>query len=187
MHAVVGGHELVVGVERHLRDAGVGAAGLLGVDAHLGGQHDERRLGRVADDVAVVADRRVAVETEPERQAGPVRRRRPGDRRDRAGLAVALALDREPIAVAVHGRDHHLVHRERAGLVGVDRARRAEGLDVGQVLHDRLGGGELAGAHREQRRDERRHPGRDRRDRHRGAEQQEIDRPANREASRRPR
>ena len=42
----------------------------------------------------------------------------------RAGLAVALALDGEPRAVGVDGRHHHLVHRQRAGLVGVDRARR---------------------------------------------------------------
>ena len=75
------GHELVVGVERHLGEARVGAPRLLRVDAELGREHDERRLGRVADDAAVVGDRRVAVEHEPEREPGEVGRRAPGDRR----------------------------------------------------------------------------------------------------------
>ena len=139
-------HELVVGVERHLGQARVGAARLLGVDAELGRQHDERGLGRVADDAAVVGDGRVAVEHEPEGEPGEVGHRGAGDRPDRAGLAVALALDGEPRAGGVERRDHHLVHRQRAGLVGVDRARRAERLDVGEVLDDRLGLGELLGA-----------------------------------------
>ena len=90
------------------------------------------------------------------------------------GLAVALAVDGEPRAAGVQRRDHHLVQRQRAGLVGVDRARGPERLDVGEVLHDRLGVGELLGAHRQQAGDEGRHAGGDRGDRHRGAEQQEV-------------
>ena len=74
-------HELVVGVERHLGEPRVGAARLLGVDAELGREHDERGLGRVADHRAVVADGRVAVERQPEREPGEVRHRRAGDRR----------------------------------------------------------------------------------------------------------
>ena len=126
-HAVEGGHELVGGVERHLGQPRVGAPRLLGVHAELRRQHDERRLGRVADHGAVVGDRGVGVEREPEREAGEVGHRDARDRLDRAGLLVALAGDREPVAARVEGRDHHLVHRQRAGLVGVDRrsSRRA--------------------------------------------------------------
>ena len=87
-------HELVVGVERHLGQPRVRAARLLGVDAELRGEHDERGLGRVADDGAVVADRRVAVEREAERQAGEVGHRRAGDRLDRCRSSVALARRR---------------------------------------------------------------------------------------------
>ena len=63
-------HELVVGVERHLGDARVGPPGLLGVDAELGREHDERRLGRVADHGAVVGDGGVAVEARARARAG---------------------------------------------------------------------------------------------------------------------
>jgi hypothetical protein len=60
--------ELVFGVERHHRSPGDGPAGLLGVDADLGGQHDEGYFGRIADDrLVVVGDGGVAAqhETEP--------------------------------------------------------------------------------------------------------------------------
>ena len=73
-------HELVLGVERHLGQPRVGPPGLLGVDAELGGEHDERRLGRVADDRAVVGDGGVAVQHQAERQPGEVGHRRAGDR-----------------------------------------------------------------------------------------------------------
>ena len=145
-HAVEGGHELVVGVERHLGETRVGPPRLLRVDAELRREHDERGLGRVADDRAVVGDGRVAVEHEPEASRVKSGTGTPATDRDRAGLAVALALDREPRVGRVDGRDHHLVHRQRPGLVGVDRARRAERLDVGQVLDHRLRIGELLGA-----------------------------------------
>ena len=63
-------HELVVGVERHLREPRVRTACLVGVDAELGREHDEGRLRRVADDVAVIGDGRVAVEHEARARAG---------------------------------------------------------------------------------------------------------------------
>jgi len=53
---VEGGHELVRRIERHLGAAGQGFAGLLGVHAHLRGQHHERRLGRITDDRPVISD-----------------------------------------------------------------------------------------------------------------------------------
>ncbi len=94
--AVEGGHELVVGVERHLGDARIRPSGLLGIDAELGGQDHERGLGRVPHHRAVVGDRRVGVEREAERQPREVGHRSTGDRQDLAALAVTLALDAVP-------------------------------------------------------------------------------------------
>ena len=172
--AVVGGHELVVGVERHLGDARIRPPGLLGIDAELGGEHDECGFCRVADDAPVVGDGCVAVENEAECQPGEVGHRGTGDRPERPGLAVALSLDREPGVARVHGRDHHLVQGQRASLVGVDRARRTQCLDVREVLDDRLRVGELLRTHREETRHERRHARGDGRDRHRRAQQQDV-------------
>ncbi len=65
-------HELVLGVERNERDARQRAACLLGVDADLGREHDQGRLGGVADDRLVVGDGGVAAERQTEREAGEV-------------------------------------------------------------------------------------------------------------------
>ena len=116
----------------------------------------------------------------PSAEPGEVGDGRAGHRQDRAGLAVALAFDGEPGTAGVQRGDHHLVQRQRAGLVGVDRAGRAERLDVGEVLHHRLRLGQLLGAERQQARDERRHARRDRRDGHRRAEQQQVLAPGSR-------
>ena len=48
-HVVEGGHELVLGVEGHLRDPGIQPPGAVDADAALVGQHDQRALGGVAD------------------------------------------------------------------------------------------------------------------------------------------
>ncbi len=56
---------------------GSAAPGLLGVDAHLGGEHHERGLGRVADDGAVVAHRRVACRARGRAPGGGSRAARP--------------------------------------------------------------------------------------------------------------
>ena len=48
-HLVEGGHELVLGVERHLGDPGQCRAGLLDVESALRPEHDQRALGGVAD------------------------------------------------------------------------------------------------------------------------------------------
>ena len=48
------GHELVGRVERQRRDARVLLAGQGRIDAALGGEDDERALGRVADQRAVL-------------------------------------------------------------------------------------------------------------------------------------
>ena len=173
-HPVERRHELVLGVERHLGQPGVGAPGLGGVDAQLRGEHDEGRLRGVPDHRAVVPDHGVAVEHQAEGEAGEVRHRRPRHGADAARHPVALPLHGEPRAAGVEGRDHHLVQRQGARLVRVDGARGTEGLDVGEVLDDCLGIGELRRPHRQQAGDERRHPGRDRRDGHRGPQQQQL-------------
>jgi hypothetical protein len=56
-HLVEGGHELVVGVERHLGDPRIGAAGLFDVQPALGREHDQGPLGRVADQAVAVQHR----------------------------------------------------------------------------------------------------------------------------------
>ena len=91
-------HELVLGVERHLGDARERGAGLLGADAHLRGEHDERRLGGIADDGLVVTDGRIAGEHQAEREAAEVGHRPAADAENRARLGVAAALDPEPLA-----------------------------------------------------------------------------------------
>ena len=174
LHPMEGGHELVLGIKRHLSEARVGAPSLLGIDAELGGQHDEGGFRRIADDGAIVGNGGVAVEDHPQGEVGEVGHRCSGDRCNRASLAVALAFDAEPSAVGIDDRDHHLVHRQGARLVGVDRARRSQGFDVSEVLHDGLRVGELLGAQRQQSRDKGGKTGRDRGDRHRRAEQEEL-------------
>ena len=52
------------------------------------------------------------------------------------GLAVALALDGEPLPERVELGGGHLVEGQRSGLVGVDGGCRAQRLDVAEVLHD---------------------------------------------------
>ena len=177
-----GGHELVRRVERHLRDARVGPAALLGVDAELRGEHHERGLGRVADHVAVVGHGRVAGQAQAVRQRGQVRDLGAGRLQDPAGLGVPAALDREVLADRVQRGHRHLVEGQRAGLVGVDRARRAERLDVVEVGHHGLRVGQLPGAVREHRLDERRQAGRDRGDGHGGGEEQQVARRTGRAA-----
>ena len=168
---VEGGHELVLGIERHLGPAGQGFAGLLGVHAHLRGQHHERRLGRVADDRPVVADGGVGAQHQAQGQVAEVRRLRPGHAQDRAGLDVAGAFDLEPVAAAQHGGRGHRVHRQRAGLVAVDDGRPAQGLHVAQRLDHRLGLGQPPRPGGQHGLHERGQPGRDRRDRGRDAQQ----------------
>ena len=86
-------HELVLGVERHLGPAGQRVAGLLGVDAHLRGEHDEGRLGGIPDDRPVVADGRRS-QSQAQGEAAEVGRVAAGHTQDRAGLPVPGALDR---------------------------------------------------------------------------------------------
>ena len=168
---VEGGHELVLRVERHLGPAGQRLAGLLGVHAHLRGQHHERRLGRVADDRPVVADGGIGAQHQAQGQVAEVGRLRPGHAQDRAGLGVAGAFDLEPVTAAQHGGRGHRVHRQRAGLVAVDDGGPAQGLHVRQRLDHRLVLSQPPRPRRQHGLHERGQPGRDRRDRGGDAQQ----------------
>ena len=135
VHLVERRHQLVLGVERHLGDAGVGRAGVLDVDPALGRQHDERALGRVADARPVADD---GVVGQRHRQHERLERGVAGARhaQDATGRRVALAVDAEAPADDHQLARRHLVQRERARLVGADRRRRAERLDRLQPLDD---------------------------------------------------
>ena len=168
-----GRHQLVVGVERHLTHARVEAPRLVDVDPALRRQHDERRLGRVADDLAV-ANRCVVRERhrQQERLERSVRLAR--DAKDPALGRVALAVDREAAAGDDELPRRHLVERQRPGLVRADRRRRAERLHRPQPLHDRPLGRERLRSQREHGRDDRGKAGRDRRDREADPDDEEL-------------
>ena len=129
------GHELVGGIERQRRDARVGLACLVDVDAAFGREHDERTLGGVTRELAVA---HLGVGAQGHRH-----QERLELDRGLAGRLGDLALRRVPRArdgVAALGEGHrhrgHLVHRQGAGLVRVERGRGAERLDRAQLLDD---------------------------------------------------
>ena len=138
------GHQLVRRVERQLGDPRVPLPGGDRVDAALGGQHDQRALSRVADQLAVFDHR---VRGQHHRHQELIQRdvRLPGDPGDTAGGRVALPVDRIPTARGHHLDGGHLVQGERAGLVCIDRRGGAEGLGRRQAFHDRAGFGEHLG------------------------------------------
>ena len=172
-HAVEGGHHLVGRVEGQGRDARVALAGERRVDTALGGEDDERALGRVADERAI-AD--LGVGAQGHRQQVLLERH--------VGLAAGVAdLADRRVAVAGdgvaagHGRHldgGHLVEREGAGLVGVERGRGAERLHRAQALHDRPGVGEHLGALRQDGRGDGREGRGDGRDRERDRAQEQL-------------
>ena len=93
LHLVERRHQLVLRVERHLADAREDAPRLVDVEPALRGQDDERRLGRVADDLAV-AHGRVVGERHRQQERLERRVRLARDAQDLALGRVALALDR---------------------------------------------------------------------------------------------
>ena len=98
----------------------------------------------------------------------------PATRVDLPGRRVALARDREAPPADRHLDGGHLVERQRARLVRVDRRRRAQRLHRAQPLHDRAGLGQRRRAGREDRRDHRREAGRDRRHGERDGGQEQL-------------
>ena len=137
-----GGHELVGGVERQRREPGVGLLGALDVDLRLVPEDQQRALGRVADDLAVDELGVVGDEEGQDRRLDGVGVA--GGVLDLAVEAVAHAGDRVAVGRVDHLDDGDLVHRERAGLVRVDRRGGAQGLHRVEALHDGAVGGELA-------------------------------------------
>ena len=162
-HLVERRHELVLGVERHLGDSWKRGPGLVDVEASLGAQHDQRALGRVADQALAIEDGVCAQHHRQQVRVEVVALA--ADMPDLAFDAVALSRDRVPVLA----RDHqlagsHLVQRQGAGLVRADRRRRPQRLDRRQPLHDRVAPRDLPGAHRQQRGHDRGQARRDRRD-----------------------
>ncbi len=176
LHPVERGHQLVGGVERNLGDARIALAGGDRVHAALGGQHDERALGGVAHEPAVLGD---GVGAQRHRQQVALERHLAG-----AALAgdvalgrVAVAGDGEAVADDRHLDGGHLVQRQGAGLVGVDRGRRAQRLDGLETLHDGAGLGQRRRPVGEDRRHDGGEAGRDRRHRERdGRQEQRLER-----------
>jgi hypothetical protein len=154
LHAVERRHQLVGGVERKIGDARELRPRLLGIEPALLREHDERALGRVSDQLAVRDD---GVGGEHHRQHELLERyvRLARDALDHAFRRVAAARDRvaAPGDRQLDGR--HLVERQRPGLVGVDRRRRAERLRRAEALHDRIRPREHLRAEREDRRHDR--------------------------------
>ncbi len=112
-----------------------------GVDAGLGRDHHEGRLGRVADDAgAVVGVAGDGVGAEGRRQQGPL------GHGGGHGAAVGVGdLAVGGVALAAHRPDRpapddlpgrHLVQGEGAGLVRADHRRGAQRLDRVEPLHD---------------------------------------------------
>jgi hypothetical protein len=144
------GHELGGRVERDLRQA-LAAADGVEVQASLGGEDEQGRLGGVAGDRALAVDVGVVA------QHGSLERgRRPQRRVDGARRLVAVPGNRVAVTVEDHGTDGHLVAGQRARLVGADDLRRPEGLDRGEPLDDRPVTGHGRGPQRQGDRDDRR-------------------------------
>jgi hypothetical protein len=117
---VEGGHELVGGVEGEFRDPWVGLPGRGGVDAALGGQRNQRALGRVADQFPAV-DHRVGGEDHRQQELVQRDLGLPGDPGDLPFGRIPTALDGIAAVDERHRDRGHLVQRQRPGLVGVDR------------------------------------------------------------------
>ena len=165
-HLVERRHELVLGIERDLRDPRVPGPRLVDVQPSLRAEHDQGAFGRVADQ-AVAVEHGVRAE-DHRQQVGVEVDPGPTHVLDLALGAIALTRHREPVLAGdrqLAGR--HLVQREGPRLVGADRGRRTEGLHGGQPLHDRVPSGDLARSEGEQRGDDRGQTRRDRRDRER--------------------
>ena len=113
------GHQLVGGVERQGGQPGEPLPGALDVQAGLVAKQQQRALGRIPDHLAVHQLRVAGHEVGQDRVLDAGR----GTRRmmDLALQAVSGAGDGVPVRRAHHLHGGHLVHGQRAGLVGVDR------------------------------------------------------------------
>ena len=138
-------HEAVLGVEGHGVEARPGRALRVRVEARLGGERDERALHRIALDPPAVLGARQRRVVAQERGAGEIGEERllggidlAPVPREAAFRRIALARDLVGDAAGHHGRSHHLVAGEGAGLVGADHRDGAQRLDRGHPAHDRF-------------------------------------------------
>ena len=167
-HAVERRHQLVGGVERELGDARVRARGSSSASRPPFSASTTSAPSVGSPISSPSRDHRVRGE-QPS-AAGTGRAERPAAPATRLIVAlgrVAAAGDRVPPPGQRQLDRRHLVQRQRPGLVRVDRRRRAERLGRAEPLHDRVRLREHLRAEREDRRHDRRQPGRDRRDRRR--------------------
>ncbi len=159
--------------------------------------HQQRALGRVALDApgtALLAQHRVVAQQPGAQQLFQRRRQR----RQRLACLADLALRR--VAHAAHlgayasgpqALHRHFVARERAGFVGADHGRAAQGLDRGQVADDGVAPGHAAHAYGQRDREHHHQPLGDHRHRQRHRRQEHLHRRlavhqgAHREAQRR--
>ena len=146
LESVDGRHALAAALEGQLLHARHAALELGGVDAALLGGHDQAGLGGIAVDLVAPAlllggvQARVAAQQaafQQKLEVGVVH----GAVRGASGLDAALGrVAHAGDLVLARGRpqvvDGHLVLGERAGLIGADDARGAEGLDGVQLLHE---------------------------------------------------
>ena len=167
-----GRHQLVGGIKRQFGHPGILLSGRDGVDTALVSQHQQRPLGRVADQFAVpgygIRGQRHRQEVRFEIDVGLA-----AHTADLADSGVAAAGDGVTLP-----RDHqldgrHLVKGEGARLVRVDGGRRAERLNRAQPLHDRSLLRQSGRAGRQQEGDHCRQAGRNGRDRKRDAGEEE--------------
>ena len=144
-------HELVRSVEWKLGHARVRLARAGGVEAAFLGEDDERSLRRVADELTFCHD---GVGSEQHWQQELLERdvRLPSNVLDRPLRRVASAGDGVASAWDRQLDRRHLVERQRAGLVGVDRRCRAERLRCAQAFHDRVRASEDLCSERKNRR-----------------------------------
>ncbi len=164
-------HQLVRGVERQRGQSREPLPAGFDVQTRLVGQDEQSAFGGVADDRAVhelgVAGDDVGDDGIVDGGGGP------GGVLDVALEAVADAGDRVTVDQVDQLDGGHLVHRERPGLVRVDRRCRSECFDGHEVLDDGVLAGKLLCAARENHLEDGRQRSGDRRDREgdRGDEQ----------------
>ena len=131
-------HELLCGVERDLRHTGEARDHGGGVDASLGSQNQERRLGRIADDLPVLHPAVIAGDERPQEGRKVDGSGRSALTANCAFCPVTLTRYAKVLPAVVEGLRGHLVERQGPRLVGADDSRAAESLDARQTLHDRV-------------------------------------------------
>ena len=165
-----GRHPSSLGVERQLFDPRAGGGDHLRIHVELGGEGEQRRLGRIAADGPWVIAGRRGVERRIVAGGGDLGESLQGGVVRRLGIEPSgrrVAIAGHAI-VAVRGPDplgEHPVLGQGAGLVAADHGDRPEGLDGRQLADERVSLGHPSGAQSQGDRDDGRQAFRDGRDR----------------------